>query len=45
MVADFQMQVRGFVFDSATEKIVNANCHVGVSSASMRPNSDVSPGN
>src|SRR5277367_1990198 len=30
------MQVRGFVFDGAPEKIVNANCHVVVSSARIR---------
>src|SRR5580698_1719340 len=35
------MQVRGFVFDGATEKIVNANCPVVVSSARIRLTCDV----
>src|ERR1700675_2301759 len=45
MVANLQMQVRGFAFDGAPEKIVNADCHVGVSSARIRPNCDVSTRN
>src|SRR5271168_5642894 len=39
------MQVRGFVFDGAPEKIVNANCHVVVSSARIRLTCDVSTRN
>src|SRR5580704_6224270 len=39
------MEVRGFVFDGAPEKIVNADSHVGVSSARIRPICDVSTGN
>src|SRR6266481_1013593 len=38
------MEVRGFVFDGASEKIVNADSHVGVSSARIRPMCDVSTG-
>src|SRR5580658_968970 len=39
------MEVRGFVFDGAPEKIVNANCHVVVSSARIRLTCDVSTRN
>ena len=40
MVADFQVQVGSFIFDSAPKEIVNANAHVSVVSARKRLRSD-----